>query len=131
MKKKQSEIPFRNRNATGWWVYGEIEYWVSKRRRKLAPNHRVPVWENTRIVQARSREEAYAKILRRASKEFPSATVGGEWRFKGLSFLLPIYDDLEDGAEIVWNDHGTISYRRLCRIAKRKQDLRVFDDTEE
>ena len=131
MNAKRSKIPWRNRNATGWWVYGELDYWVSNQRRRLRPKNRCPVGENTRVIKARSREEAYAKILRLASQMFPSKTDGGEWRFKGISFLLPIYEKLEDGAEIIWDDHGSISFGRLCRMAKAKRDLPVFDDTDQ
>ncbi|MFT3781032.1 MAG: hypothetical protein QM790_03455 [Nibricoccus sp.] len=128
--KHPSKIPFRNRNQTDWWVYGELEYWVSRRQKKLKPSSRCEVYENTRIMKAKSREQAYEKIMRLASKEFPSVTEGGEWRFKGISFLLPIYDEFDDGAEIIWNKCGFISQARLNRMAKSKRELPVFDDSE-
>ena len=58
----------------------------------------------------------------------PSETHGGEWRFAGISFLLPVHDELEDGAEILWENHGFMSVKRIRKKVKSKQNLPVFDD---
>ena len=60
----------------------------------------------------------------------PSRTQAGEWRFAGISRLLPIYDDLEDGAEIFWDDRGFISVSKIKKLVKSKRQLSVFDDSE-
>lgn len=121
-------IPHRNKSPTGWWLFREVEYWVSNRQMKLTPTSRCPVWENTRILQAKNREEAFKKALRLARPGYPSKTDGGEWRFGGISQLLPIYEELEDGAEIMWDKLGSLSLGRIQRIVKSKLQLSVFND---
>jgi hypothetical protein len=61
----------------------------------------------------------------------PSRTKGGEWRFAGISMLLPVCEKIEDGAEILWEDRGLLTVARLKRLVKSKQSLPVFDDTEQ
>lgn len=60
----------------------------------------------------------------------PSQTEGGEWQFVGLSLLLPVYEELEDGAEVLWTVHGTIGEGKLKRLVKAKDELPVFVDRE-
>jgi hypothetical protein len=58
----------------------------------------------------------------------PSKTNGGEWRFVGLSMLLPVYEDIEDGAEVLWTDRGPLSVKRIKKLVKSKRQLDVFSD---
>jgi hypothetical protein len=58
----------------------------------------------------------------------PSKTRDGEWRFAGISMLLPVYDEIEDGAEIVWKDRGRLPVKRIKKLVKTKSQLTVFDD---
>jgi len=39
--------------------------------------------------------------------------------------LLPIYEDLEDGAEILWTERRRIPLARIEKLAKSKQQLSV------
>jgi hypothetical protein len=120
-----TQVLFRNRSPSGWWVFCEVQQWVPANR---ASAKRFPVWENMRLIRARDREQAHRKALRLAKDGMPSQTEGGEWRFAGISLLLPVYDELKDGAEILWTDRGTISGNKLKRLIKSKKDLSVFDD---
>jgi len=45
--------------------------------------------------------------------------------------LLPIYEDLEDGAEILWTERRRIPLARIEKLAKSKQQLSVFNDRDE
>lgn len=123
-------VLFRNRNHTGWWVFCEVQRWVATGNDgKL--QKRFPVWENTRLVRARGREQAYKRALKLANEGMPSQTHGGEWQFVGLSSLLPVYDELDDGAEILWTDHGSIGMEKLKRLVKVKDKLPAFADRDE
>jgi hypothetical protein len=124
----RSKVPFRNRSHSGWWIFQEVEQWVSSRQKKLSPHSRCPVWENTRLIRARNRDEAYRKAMRIARAGHPSKTNGGEWRFVGISMLLPVYEDIEDGAEILWRDRGLMTVEQIKNLAKSKRELPVFDD---
>lgn len=119
-------IPHRNRNHTGWWLFGEVQRWVADTRKRS----RLRVYENLRLVRARSREEAYRKAVRLGRSGLPSRTHAGEWRFAGISLLLPIYEPLEDGSEILWQDRGEMALRDIYKLAKTKKQLPVFDDTD-
>jgi hypothetical protein len=52
----------------------------------------------------------------------------GRWVFEGLTSLLPIYDELEDGAEILWRDHSGRTLKRVRAMVKKKNELEAFDD---
>src|SRR5215213_7528715 len=100
------KVPFRNRNHTGWWVYCEVQQYISKRQKTLSAHSRCLVWENTRLIKAKSREEAYRKAMKLGRHSSPMKTTGGEWRFAGISMLLPVYGQIEDDVEILWTDRG-------------------------
>jgi uncharacterized protein DUF4288 len=125
---KQSKIPFSSRNHTGWWIFKEVTQWVSNRQKKLSLTSRCLVWENTRLICARNREQAYQKALKLGRLGHPSKTKGGEWRFVGISMLLPVYEEIEDGAEILWTEYGALPIRTIKKLAKKKRQLSVFDD---
>lgn len=124
------KIPDRNRSHSEWWIFREVQQWVSSRQKSLSEVSRCPVWENTRLIRARSRDQAYEKALRIARAGLPSKTDGGEWRFAGISLLLPVYEDLEDGAEILWTDLGRLSVKQIKGLVKSRKQLPVFDDCE-
>ena len=46
-----------------------------------------------------------------------------EWVFVGIGELLPIYEDIEDGAELMWTDYGYISNRRTMKMPYEKEEL--------
>lgn len=128
---RKSKIPFRNRSRSGWWIYDEVEQWVSNRQRPLTDRSRCLVWVNTRIIRAKDRTQAYRKAVQLGRRGSPSKTRAGEWRFAGISMLLPIYEDLEDGAEILWKDLGRIPVARIRKLVKTRRQLPVFRDEEE
>lgn len=101
------------------------------KHKTLSPSSRCPVWENTRLIRARSREQAYRKAMKLGQAEHPSKTNGGEWRFAGISMLLPVFEDIEDGAEILWVDRGSLPVKSIRRLVKSKRELSVFNDKEE
>ncbi len=105
-----------------------MEQWVSKRQKKLSANSRCLVWENTRLIRAKNRQEAYHKAMKLGRAGHPSKTKGGEWRFAGISMLLPVYEDIEDGAEILWVDRGLLAVSKIKKLAKTKRQLPVFND---
>jgi hypothetical protein len=127
---KRSKIAYRNRNHTGWWIFCEVEQWVSHRQKKLSKNSRCFVWENTRLIRATSRDHAYKKALKLGALGHPTPTNGGEWRFAGISMLLPVYEKIEDGSEILWNKRGLMTVEQIKKLVKPKSKLSVFNDKE-
>lgn len=85
-------------------------------------------WENTVIVKAKSLDEAYEKIEKIALPE-TKPYKGGEdaipvqWVYEGITELLPIYEELEDGSEIMWREHNPTKLKNLKRYIKHKEDF--------
>jgi len=87
------------------------------------PNAEFLAWENTIIVRASDLDEAYGKVIsvaETATGPYKGGTEGipVQWVFEGVTELLPIYEELEDGAEIMWAEHDSIKLSVLRRLAK-------------
>lgn len=128
------KIAQQNRSPTGWWIASFIEraVWDDDARRP-SESSRCTAWENTIIFKAKNRDSAYSKAVRLGSlnKSTFSDTTDkrtGRWVFEGLTSLLPIYDELEDGAEILWRDHSGRTLKRVRAMVKKKSELEAFDD---
>ena len=125
-----STVPCRNQSPSGWWIFREVEYWVASGK-KTSPRTRHLVWENTRLIRAGNRDEAHRKAVELGRAGHPSKTEDGEWRFAGISMLLPVYEDLEDGAEILWEVRGSLPIESIRKRVRTRRTLPVFDDVEE
>jgi hypothetical protein len=133
--KSPAKIPHRNRKHTGWWLARFIERFEYDDENKRNLKRRCLAWENTVLIQAKDREQAFRKAVVRARlvEGLESWDAGssrkGAWRFEGLTSLLPIYEELADGAEIVWTEHAGKSVETIRRRVKKKRELEAFDDT--
>jgi len=85
---KQQKIP--NKSPTGWWVVGIL-------MENLTPGES-RYWENMILFTGRSWSEIYKKAVANAKVD----EEGGNQRFVGITNLLPVYDEFEDGAEILF-----------------------------
>ena len=43
--------------------------------------------------------------------------------FVGIGDLIPIHEDIEDGAELMWTDYGFISNKRTMKMSYSKEEL--------
>jgi hypothetical protein len=131
MKKK---IPFENRSPHGWWIAAYVTRFEYYDEDKKNLNRRCLAWENTIILKAKDRNEAYRKAVRLGKlangQEMWEADSGrkGAWRFEGLTSLLPIYEELEDGAEVMWRKYANRTVKKIRALAKPKEKLEAFDD---
>jgi len=55
-------------------------------------------WENMMIFAGKRWREIYGKAVDYAKRD----EEGGTQKFRGITNLLPIYDEFEDGAEILY-----------------------------
>lgn len=130
----RSKVAYRNRSPYGWWVASYILRLEYDGEGSDNPRRRCVAWENTIILTAPNRESAYRKALRlgKAASGGEVTEVGtgrkGSWVFEGLTELLPIYDELEDGAEILWSEHEGKSVGTVRSWVRSKEKLSVFDD---
>jgi hypothetical protein len=120
-----TEVAIADRSPYGWWIASYIERAVFDGKAKSSPRSRCVAWENTIILKAGGRESAYKKAVRLASRN-KSKFNGGHWEFIGLTSLLPIYDKLEDGAEVHWADHTGKTLKSVRGLVKQKRQLEIF-----
>jgi hypothetical protein len=52
----------------------------------------------------------------------------GRWVFEGLTGLLPIYEPLEDGSEVLWCEYKNKTLGTLRRRIRLKGKLEAFED---
>jgi hypothetical protein len=132
----KAPIPFRSHSPYGWWVASYILRASWNDEPNPPPDQACLAWENTIILQAPDREVAFAKAQQFARQEedafFDESNKSrtGRWLFEGLTSLLPIHDELGDGAEIIWTVHEDIPLSKVRARIKSKPELEVFDDTE-
>ncbi|KHD11348.1 hypothetical protein PN36_20445 [Candidatus Thiomargarita nelsonii] len=86
-------------------------------------------WENTIIVKASNLDEAYNKVVEVAkldTKPYKGGPKGVpvQWVFEGITELLPIYEELEDGAEIIWAEHKPKKLKNLRKLVMSCHELK-------
>jgi Domain of unknown function (DUF4288) len=86
------------------------------------------VWENLILIKAQSPEEAYQKAIKHGFDSEEEVTIDGRKgrsKFKGLKTLVPVYEDIEDGAEIEWLEY-VVEKDTLESLVKPKENLPTF-----
>jgi len=133
--KAKKEIPVRNKSPFGWWIAAILLRYEEQGEDRKNLSRRCLAWVNTIIIKAKNREEAYRKAIFQGeshqSKKWDSIDTKtrrkGRWNFEGLMSLLPIYEELEDGAEVLWDQHK-VSVKRVKSWVKSKKELETFQD---
>jgi hypothetical protein len=108
-----------------WYLSYEILYFELE---KPLAQEKYQVWENLILIRAASPEEAYEKAMKHGFDSEDNVKIDGQkgrCKFKGLKDLVRIYDDLEDGAELVWQEYE-LEKNQLEIAVKTKQDLHAF-----
>lgn len=93
------------------------------------PEKRFLSWENTVIVTAKNLDEAFDKveiIAKSDTKPYKGGPEGVpvQWVYEGITELLPIYEELEDGAEIMWCENNPRKLKNLKKIVRNKEDFK-------
>ena len=113
-------------SPVGWYVATYILRFVElDRRDKDDPDARYITWENTTIVKASGMDEAYEKtvtIAKAHTKPYKGGVEGADvqWVFEGITEVLPIHEDLKDGAEIMWAERRPRKLRNIRKRVRRK-----------
>lgn len=115
-------------NEKGNWYIAEIiQKCEPVDRNEKQDLRRVTTWGNHHLIKANSPEKAFEKAVQIGKEGEYTFTntdkIIMEWIFVGIADLIPIYDDIEDGAEIMWTDYGFISDRRTKRIPQTKEEI--------
>lgn len=115
-----------------WYVAILILRFEFYDEKKAHVNRRCNVHENMHLIQASTPEDAYTKAMHLG--QVSNGTEGiddfkrkGIWIFEGLNELIPVYEKIEDGCEILWTKHYC-SVKTATNMVKRKDDLQAFSD---
>jgi len=46
-----------------------------------------------------------------------------QWVFEGVTELLPIYEELEDGSEIMYREHNPTKLKNLRKAIRKKNEF--------
>lgn len=120
----------KNTSPVGWYVGSYLLRFVElEDKNNSDPEERFLSWENTIIVKAKSFNDAYKKVVK-VAKSNTKPYRGGEkgipvqWVFEGVTELLPIYEELEDGSEIMWAEHTPRKLKNLRKLVRERDDLK-------
>ncbi|OZG72613.1 hypothetical protein BTA51_13875 [Hahella sp. CCB-MM4] len=125
---------YRNKDVSsvGWYVASYIERSKYVGEDDANENKRCVAWENTILIKASNPDEAYEKAIEEANiGREPYENSDGEmiqFVFEGLTSLLPIYEELEHGSEIMWTEHENKAIKTIKSMVKSKSELEVFSN---
>lgn len=120
----------RNISPVGWYVASYVLRFIElSEQGNSNPSRRFLTWENTVLTKARSLGHAYDKVVALAKagtepyKGGPAPGVDVQWVFEGVTELLPIYEELEDGDEIMWAKHRPRALKTIRSWARTKKEF--------
>lgn len=122
-------IDSKNIAPYGWYVGSYLLRFIELAEEgNEDPERRFVTWENTVLVKANNLDEAYDKVVKVAMQSTEPYKGGSEgidvqWVFEGVTNLLPIYEEIEDGAEIMWGDHAPRKLKNIRKQARRKSEF--------
>jgi len=120
----------KNLSPVGWYVVSYLLRFVELEDDKKDDDEaRFLSWENTILVRASTLEDAYEKgmsVARANTNPYKGGTEGVpvQWKLLGITDVLPIYEELEDGAEILWTERAPRKLKNLKQMVRRKGSFR-------
>jgi hypothetical protein len=119
----------KNVSPVGWYVASYLVRFVELNSSdNNNPDSKFLAWENTVIVRADNLDAAYDKVVAIAmldTKPYAGGpdAVPVQWLFEGVTELLPIYEDLEDGAEIMYREINPTKLKNLQKLIRQKGEF--------
>ena len=117
----------RIKNKGNWFLVEIIERCEPVKVDTKNPRRRCTVWGNFHLIKAATPDKAIdkaEKLGRQGNYTFINTDkVEMKWEFVGIGDILPIYEDIEDKAELMWTDYGFISAGRSHRFVRTKKDM--------
>jgi hypothetical protein len=119
----------KNISPYGWYVGSYLLRFVERaNKRNYQLQSKFLTWENTVIVKARNLNHAYDKvtsIAKQQTKPYKSGrdAVDVQWLFEGVTELLPIYEKLGDGAEIMWAERRSQTLKTIRKRVRKKGEF--------
>jgi hypothetical protein len=113
-------------NSKNWYLVEIIERCEPNDIDNKRPLRRCIVYGNYHLIKADSVDEAYdkaEKIGRDGNYNFRNISkTEMKWEYIGIGDLLPIYEDIEDGSELMFTDYGFISAKRSEGFVRPKAE---------
>jgi len=120
----------KNRSPVNWYMGAYLlRFMELGDPNRNDANRRFLSWENTVLVRAEDFDEAFEKVTavgKRNATRYRGGAAGVpvKWQYLGITELLPIYEELEDGAEIAWAEHRGRTLKSLQGLVKTKKELK-------
>ncbi|MGJ7524727.1 DUF4288 domain-containing protein [Variovorax sp. GB1P17] len=120
----------KNHSPVGWYVVSYLLRFVELNDDRKDDNEaRFLSWENTILVRARTLDDAYEKgitVARENAKPYKGGPDGVpvQWKLVGITSVLPIYEKLGDGAEILWTERAPRKLKNLKQMVGMKGSFR-------
>ena len=121
----------KNNSPVGWYIGTYLIRFIEiEEQNNYNPEQKFLSWENTVIVKANNIDEAYKKIetIGKSEQNPYKGGPGGisvQWVYEGITELLPIYEELEDGAELMWRENKP---KKLKNIKSFIKDIKDFKE---
>jgi uncharacterized protein DUF4288 len=118
----------KNVSPVGWYVASYVLRFVELSWKHVNDTEeRFLAWENTVLVRARNLSHAYDKtvaIAKGNTKPYKGGREGVDvqWIFEGITEILPVYEQIEDGAEIMWTKY-TRKLKTIRKSTKAKSQV--------
>jgi hypothetical protein len=114
-------------NNGDWFLVEIIEIYEPVDSNKMQELRRVTAYGNYHLINAATPSRAYekaVKIGKHSNYKFTNSDkIKMKSKFLGIGDLLPICENIQDGAEIMWNNYGFISARSSEKKVRTKKDL--------
>lgn len=118
----------KNVSPVGWYVGSYLLRFIElEEHGNYDEENRFLSWENTILVQATDLDDAYDQI-EKIAVEHTEPYKGGDkgvpvqWIFEGITEILPIYDEIEHGSEIMFSE-STKKLKNLKKLIKKKGEF--------
>jgi hypothetical protein len=114
------------------WIPTDVEWFLADLIQQFTfvdGSHSIYV--NTILVKATSVEQAYEKALR-FGEVYNESFINTDQEevnvsFKGLRDLYLIYDKLEDGAELIYEEYEDVTEEEIAAMVTPKEKLAAFE----
>ena len=118
----------KNISPVGWYVGSYLLRFIElEEPGNYDEETRFLSWENTILVQASDLDDAYDKI-EKIAVEHTEPYKGGnqgvpvQWIFEGITEILPIYDEIGHGSEIMFSE-STKKLKNLRKLIRKKGEF--------
>ncbi len=116
-----------NQSPVGWYIGTyQIRFTECGQSGLDDPEQSFLVWENTVLIRADNLDHAYDKLQAiGCANEEPYENPDGQivqWRYEGITDLVPVYEAIGDGAELMYAESKS-KLKTLRQRALSKQDI--------